>query len=387
MNLQKLRDKPFQSNNNDIENNNIIKFKTGSFFNNSMNNIKDVYNKNIIRKNKSNSTRNILYNLKIPNFKMYKKLANNNCNIHIINTDKNEEKNNYNIKYNTNAFQNINYNQKENLKKILNLKNSLNDNLNKNINIIKNNNKDNDKIFSENLSLNFKNNKIVIPKNLKINHISPEQYNRYRLKLINEINNSNIKPNKQHNITYRNNKIKLSLGNKKILNNFNIIRNNKTFINTQNIYKVPMKNIKIINIISPINKITNYYKVKKNSFCSKVNLYKTNDIAQIDNSNNKDMTINYWERNKNKDLLFDYYSNSSLIDKSRQKNNNLIFNYEHFNNQYKDKISKVNTYFINNKLNTYNRNNFININLNKNIIGGSFDYHSPKLIEKYKTSY
>ena len=386
INLQKIGDKPFPNNNNEKENNNIIKFKTGYFFNNSTNNIKDEYNKNIIRKNTSNNTRNIekLYNLKIPNFKMYKKLA-NNSNIHIINAGKKEDKNNYNIKYNTNALENINYNQKQNLKTTLNITNSLFDKSNKNTNKIKNDNKDNAKIYNENLSLNYNNNKIVIPKNLKINHLSPEQYNRYRLKLRNEINN-NIEPKKQHNITYGSNKIKLSLGNKKILNNFNIIGNNKTFINTQNINKAPMKNIKIINIISPINKIINYYKVKKNSFCSKTNLYKTNDIMQIDNSNNKDMANNFWERKKN-DLLFDYYSNSSLIDKSKQKNNNLFFNYENFNNQYKAKISKSNSYFINNKLNTYNRNNFINNNLNKNNIGGSFNYISPKLIEKYKTGY
>ena len=64
--------------------------------------------------------------------------------------------------------------------------------------------------------------------------------------------------------------------------------------------------------------------------------------------------------------------------------NNYIFNYEHLNNQIKDRILKTSSCSINKKLNVHNRNI---INLNKNLISGSFSYISPKSIEKYKTKY
>ena len=398
--LQKFGNKFFLKKTNESSDKNIIIFKKGSYLNKSTYNIQDVYNKNenVIKKNNSYNLNDIeqLNILKIPNIKRNKRFYNNNEKIQVINTDKNEDKYNYNIKYNRLGLENHSYNGKKNYKKNPYMVNPYLNDLKKNINIniIQNNNFDNDKIYSENFSFDYKNNKILIPKNLRINHISPEQINRFKLKINSETNSSNnFKLNKRNHIKYKNNQIKLNLGKNSILNNFNIIKNNKTYINNQNMLNEPQKNIKIINIISPISKISNYYKVKKNSFSSKTNLYKTNEIIQLNSSNNKNITNKYYNRNKKNDLLYDYYSNSSVIDKTNKSiqqerifpmSNNYIFNYEHLNNQIKDRILKTSSCFINKKLNVHNRNI---INLNKNLISGSFSYISPKSIEKYKTKY
>ena len=398
--LQKFGNKFFLKKTNESSDKNIIIFKKGSYLNKSTYNIQDVYNKNenVIKKNNSYNLNDIeqLNILKIPNIKRNKRFYNNNEKIQVINTDKNEDKYNYNIKYNRLGLENHSYNGKKNYKKNPYMVNPYLNDLKKNINIniIQNNNFDNDKIYSENFSFDYKNNKILIPKNLRINHISPEQINRFKLKINSETNSSNnFKLNKRNHIKYKNNQIKLNLGKNSILNNFNIIKNNKTYINNQNMLNEPQKNIKIINIISPISKISNYYKVKKNSFSSKTNLYKTNEIIQLNSSNNKNITNKYYNRNKKNDLLYDYYSNSSVIDKTNKSiqqerifpmSNNYIFNYEHLNNQIKDRILKTSSCSINKKLNVHNRNI---INLNKNLISGSFSYISPKSIEKYKTKY
>ena len=351
INLEKLGKKFFVKSKNDNEKNNIFVLKKGSFFNNSTNNIKDIYNENILKRNNSfiNKNNEKLYNFKISNFKMYNKLSNNN-NMHFINTDKNEDKHNYNINYNNNVFENFDYNQKHFLKQNYNTQNSSKNKLSKNINInlIQNNNKDNEQIYYENVSLNYKNNRIVIPKSLKINHISPEQFNRYRLKIKDENNFNNIiKLNKQNYNFFIKKKEKLSLGNK-ILNKLNAIKNNKTFVSTHNINNEHQKDIKIINIISPIHKISNYYKDKKNSFSSLTYLYKNNNNIQFDDS----ISNNNYNKKKKNDLLFDYYSNSSLIDKWRKlqeesfsKDNRLISNYENFNNKFREKILKTNSFY------------------------------------------
>ena len=151
-----------------------------------------------------------------------------------------------------------------------NLKNNIN------IKILRNN--DFDKKYSQNISLNFNNkpnyinNKIVFPKNLKYNHISPEQYNKYRLKLKNEKNSyDDIKMSKNN--LNKNNQIQLNLENHNtnLLNNYNNIKNFNKFVTTEQI-TCKRPNIKIINIISPISKASSYTKVKKYSFSS--NLYK-----------------------------------------------------------------------------------------------------------------
>ena len=369
--LQKFGNKFFLKKTNESSDKNIIIFKKGSYLNKSTYNIQDVYNKNenVIKKNNSYNLNDIeqLNILKIPNIKRNKRFYNNNEKIQVINTDKNEDKYNYNIKYNRLGLENHSYNGKKNYKKNPYMVNPYLNDLKKNINIniIQNNNFDNDKIYSENFSFDYKNNKILIPKNLRINHISPEQINRFKLKINSETNSSNnFKLNKRNHIKYKNNQIKLNLGKNSILNNFNIIKNNKTYINNQNMLNEPQKNIKIIN-----------------------------EIIQLNSSNNKNITNKYYNRNKKNDLLYDYYSNSSVIDKTNKSiqqerifpmSNNYIFNYEHLNNQIKDRILKTSSCSINKKLNVHNRNI---INLNKNLISGSFSYISPKSIEKYKTKY
>ena len=218
------------------------------FFLKKTNESSDIYNKNenVIKKNNSYNLNDIeqLNILKIPNIKRNKRFYNNNEKIQVINTDKNEDKYNYNIKYNRLGLENHSYNGKKNYKKNPYMVNPYLNDLKKNINIniIQNNNFDNDKIYSENFSFDYKNNKILIPKNLRINHISPEQINRFKLKINSETNSSNnFKLNKRNHIKYKNNQIKLNLGKNSILNNFNIIKNNKTYINNQNMLNEPQK--------------------------------------------------------------------------------------------------------------------------------------------------
>ena len=387
------------NNNNNEKENNII-FKRELFNNKSIINLKDVYNKIIIRKQKSFNSKDYkkIYPFKITNFKEYKKIGNNDVD---NNSDKKDEKLSYNFHLKKNNFENHSYNLKRNMKKNNIIYNSIfNKNLKNNINIKILRNNDFDKKYSQNISLNFNNkpnyinNKIVFPKKLKYNHISPEQYNKYRLKLKNEKNSyDDIKMSKNN--LNKNNQIQLNLENHNtnLLNNYNNIKNFNKFVTTEQI-TCKRPNIKIINIISPISKASSYTKVKKYSFSS--NLYKNkinennNNVNNSvnNNSNNNIIINNYLDKNNKNLLLSKYYNNASLIDKKRNyeikpKNNDSVFNFENSINQYPNRTLKTNTFFLNNKIN-YNKNL---INVRKDIIGLSFNYISPRSIEKFKTKY
>ena len=232
------------------------------------------------------------------------------------------------------------------------------------------------------------NNAFVFPKYLKINHISPENFNKYRLKIKNDKKNySNDKLNKKQ--FNQNKNVKLNSEKNNEPNTSNIIKNNNTFIANDKIFIRPQKNIKIINIITPKNKVSSYYKVKKNIFTSKANLYK-NENSKYKNVNNNAINNNINSNNK-KDLITDYYSNSSLIENYKKKDkipkSKSPFNYTLINNNnYRDKILKTNSCFLSNKLSS-NNNSIIYIKLKKNLLCGSMRYKSPKSIEKYKTKY
>ena len=379
---------------------NNISFKKDSFNMNSLNSINDLFNnKLVIKKNNSYCLKNpkSLNSFKIPKQQDFRKVYNNVINNNILDGKIMKQKS-YDIKNNNFNYNNDircnNYNQNKKINKniiIRNINNSKN-------NIIQKINKD--KIYNEELYLNFNNNySIIIPKNLKNSHVSPEPLNKHKINNKNEkISNKIIILNKK-NIKYKTNQTKLLNSQKKnTLNNYNIITNSKTFFANKNNQFHPQKQIKIINILSPINKISNYYKIKKNSnsFTSRSNFQNLNK-SYYSNKNNsinkkKDILKDYNDKNSRNDFFYFYYNNNSLMSNSKDqeilipKNNISSFNMENTNiNQYTDRIIKTNNCYMNNNLNNYYRNSIINlINLKKNTVGGSFHYTTPKSIEKYR---
>ena len=395
--LQKLGNNFIKSKEINNNENNIIIFNKALLNNNSLNSVKNFNNKNLIikRNNLGINDSSQLHSFQIPSIKNYIKILNDE-------RDYKDEDKYDNINFcKNNALDIQSFNQKKNNKNFI-LKSSFqNKSKNKfNINIIPCSNNDN-KIYNENLYfkyINKINNKIAVPKNFK--HISPEQINRYRLKAHSDknsvlsfkvIKNKNMK---NKNMKNKNDLIKINIINNNIKNNYNIIKNNNTFILNEKIQCQPQKNIRIINLISRINKNFNYYNKNKNkTFNSKTNLYKNNENRKFYKKfNSNKFTINniYDNFNKN-DNLYNYYSNSTYVDKNKikegiSKNIKSSFNYENINNKYKDKILKTNSCFTKTNINNVSRNNIININLKKGIISNSPSYVSPKSIEKYKTN-
>ena len=395
--LQKLGNNFIKSKEINNNENNIIIFNKALLNNNSLNSVKNFNNKNLIikRNNLGINDSSQLHSFQIPSIKNYIKILNDE-------RDYKDEDKYDNINFcKNNALDIQSFNQKKNNKNFI-LKSSFqNKSKNKfNINIIPCSNNDN-KIYNENLYfkyINKINNKIAVPKNFK--HISPEQINRYRLKAHSDknsvlsfkvIKNKNMK---NKNMKNKNDLIKINIINNNIKNNYNIIKNNNTFILNEKIQCQPQKNIRIINLISRINKNFNYYNKNKNkTFNSKTNLYKNNENRKFYKKfNSNKFTINniYDNFNKN-DNLYNYYSNSTYVDKNKikegiSKNIKSSFNYENINNKYKDKILKTNSCFSKTNINNVSRNNIININLKKGIISNSPSYVSPKSIEKYKTN-
>ena len=375
-------------NNSLIYNNNNI---------NSIRNIKDVYNKFFIKKKNSFNLKEYqrLYPFKISNFNEYQKINNS-----LVNSDKKDDKLSYNSCL-KNSFDNLSYNLKRKNQKKNIFHNLIFDELKNDINIKNMTNDAVDKMSNQNSSLNFNNiynNKIVFPQNLKYSHLSPDQLNKYKIKLKNDkISFDSFNLNKKNVNANKNNQFQLNFENHNTLNNFNNLNNNKNFnkkfLTTEQINCKPPKNIKIINIISPISKVSSYTKVKKNSFCAKSNLYKNNgalnnkSINNFNNNNNNIIINNYCDNKKNKNHLFSkYYTNASFIGTNYDqisKNNNSLFSFDNSINQYSNRIFKTNSCFLNNL--RANR-NFMNINLRKDIIEGSFNYITPKSIEKFKTN-
>ena len=395
--LQKLGNNFIKSKEINNNENNIIIFNKALLNNNSLNSVNNFNNKNLIikRNNLGINDSSQLHSFQIPSIKNYIKILNDE-------RDYKDEDKYDNINFcKNNALDIQSFNQKKNNKDFI-LKSSF-QNKSKNtfnINIIPCSNNDN-KIYNENLYfkyINKINNKIAVPKNFK--HISPEQINRYRLKAHSDknsvlsfkvIKNKNMK---NKNMKNKNDLIKINIINNNIKNNYNIIKNNNTFILNEKIQCQPQKNIRIINLISRINKNFNYYNKNKNkTFNSKTNLYKNNENSKFYKKfNSNKFTINniYDNFNKN-DNLYNYYSNSTYVDKNKikegiSKNIKSSFNYENINNKYKDKILKTNSCFSKTNINNVSRNNIININLKKGIISNSPSYVSPKSIEKYKTN-
>ena len=178
---------------------------------------------------------------------------------------------------------------------------------------------------------------------------------------------------------------RINLTNNNIQNNYNI----NIDINNAEKEKIIRKNrkdIKIINIISPLNKNLFYQKVKKNTYSPKIpqiKKIKTN----INNKENANYISLLSQNNKN-DLFEKYYTNADVMRKYNKIKNAITFNkdekyYENsFNEIRRDNIYN-NSVFVKEELKSYDgirRNSYNNIIRYCN----SLRYKSPKSIEKYK---
>ena len=179
---------------------------------------------------------------------------------------------------------------------------------------------------------------------------------------------------------------RINLTNNNIQNNYNINIDINNAEKQKNIRK-NKKDIKIINIISPLNKNLFYQKVKKNTFSPHIP-----QIKKIKTNINNNETKNYislLSQNNKNDLFEKYYTNADVMRKYNKIKNAITFNkdekyYENsFNEIKRDNIYNNNSVFVKEELNSYDgirRNSYNNIIRNSN----SLRYISPKSIEKYK---
>jgi hypothetical protein len=299
---------------------------------------------------------------------------------------------------------------------------SIEDNINNKINKIKNNDsyiKDN-KFKRLNFNNSFNNNKF------EINSIQTFNNKSYYFKN-NDLNsiqrNININPKeinimsypsnlKNLNIIKRNNfndlrkEERINLTNNNIQNNYNINidinntnpKNNNSIIKfskNPNPYK-KKKDIKIINILSNINKNLFYHKVKKNfspkNTQERRNIRIINKKEQDKLDKNKDFNTFIGEDIKN-DLFEKYFTNADIVNKYTKLKNKIILNknegfYEgSFDEKYKNLILKRNSIIQKRDLYSYNK---IRQNSHNNILktdNHSLRYQSPKSVEKYKNNF
>ena len=331
------------------------------------------------------------------------------------------------ISYNNNT----NYNNNDELLNELNMNNRLTKNdvfdKNKKINIImnnrsftKNSNFDKYKSINFNRSLNNINNNLFEINSIKTFNDNSLSFNNKRN--IDDLSSLKINTNNIINYNYNqrssnkydlNNKKKeymsyLNLFNRNDLNEYkkqerinltnNNIQNNYNInidINDRNKEKINKKNkkdIKIINIISPMNKNLFYHKVKKNSLSP--NIPHINKIKTKINQKENSSYISLLNHNYKNDLFEKYFTNADVMKKYNKIKNSITFNKQDkyfensFNNIKRDNIfnNNNNNLFFKEDLNSYDG---IRRTSHNNLIRNSHSlrYVSPKSIEKYKNIY
>ena len=327
---------------------------------------------NYISNNNSNENCNLIKLNKFNNI-------NQNIKVNINNIRKNKSLPKYN---NYNYFKNIKFND------------SFNNNYNNNplerksINTYNDNSFAYKKIDLNNIqqNLNYMNNKY----NSYHNSLQPLTQNELNLRRKEYLNNLNLfNRNDENNLKYNE---KISYTNNNINNNYNINidLNNSNNKDNKNINKYKnIKDIKIINIISPINKTSFYKKVKKNCLTTKIP--KTNKIKNNNENELKDMMNQFLGNNNKKDIFENYYSNAKKMNQYKKIQNKIIKNadksrYENsWDGRYNSKINKNNNGFIKEDIYSYNsknrnsHNNFRTFN--------TYKYVSPKSVEKYKSKF
>jgi len=374
-NNKSIKNKNNISNNNNIQENKIIFQK---YYNNS----NEKYESYIIRNNSYNFKKSKNLNLsRYISYNDYINNINNNCNNLSIED---------NINNKINKIKNNNSYIKDNKFKRLNFNNSFNNNKFE-INSIQTFNnksyyfKNNDlNSIQRNININPKEINIMsYPSNLKnLNIIKRNNFNDLRKEERINLTNNNIQNNYNINIDINNTNQK---------NNNSIIK----FSKNPNPYK-KKKDIKIINILSNINKNSFYHKVKKNF--SPKNTQERRNIRIISKKEqdkldkNKDFNTFIGEGIKN-DLFEKYFTNADIMNKYTNLKNKIILNknegfYEgSFDEKYKNLIPKRNSIIQKKDLYSYNE---IRQNSHNNILktdNHSLRYQSPKSVEKYKNNF
>ena len=374
-NNKSIKNKYNISNNNNIQENKIIFQK---YYNNS----NEKYESYIIRNNSYNFKKSKNLNLsRYISYNGYINNINNNCNNLSIED---------NINNKINKIKNNDSYIKDNKFKRLNFNNSFNNNKFE-INSIQTFNnksyyfKNNDlNSIQRNININPKEINIMsYPSNLKnLNIIKRNNFNDLRKEERINLTNNNIQNNYNINIDINNTNQK---------NNNSIIK----FSKNPNPYK-KKKDIKIINILSNINKNLFYHKVKKNfspkNTQERRNIRIINKKEQDKLDKNKDFNTFIGEDIKN-DLFEKYFTNADIMNKYTNLKNKIILNknegfYEgSFDEKYKNLIPKRNSIIQKKDLYSYNE---IRQNSHNNILktdNHSLRYQSPKSVEKYKNNF
>jgi hypothetical protein len=335
-------------------------FKNDTFYDNNKNFLNPLFKNIIINDNKS-------FNLESNQYKDNQNKEDNILKINIINSCKN------NLLTNS-LFEDNSYSQKRHNKK------------NKNI------------IIDNNYLNNIKNDKKSMKAKTNYNKNSQKKLNQQIKRIIikksetNNFKNINTSLSNQFLNKYgtKNNSL---IENKNILTlkNYNINSGSTNLINNKNINNNPQKNIRIINIISPIRKVETFNNNKNNIFSSKVNLYSQMNQNKFNSSNNNDIK-------NNKSLIkynyatgiFTDNNNDLLIDDSKKIVNTsyrspLKLNKSQINpfKRNQNVINRENNHFSNQKI-TSNSVNLTNLKGNNTNEEGTFLYISPKSIEKFK---
>ena len=226
--------------------------------------------------------------------------------------------------------------------------------------------------------------------NIPYKYHSPEQINKYkhRLKLKEKYNSNylNIFNNNKIPIFKKPNKINLTNNNIQNNYNINIDINNITSDKSNQINK-NKKDIKIINIISPLERNSFYKRVKKNSYSSRIP--KKNPEIFLTN-NNSNFNINESFNTYKNDLFENYHTNANIIEKYYKMRNKYISNRNNKlnlelnlnDNSNNNKEYRNSSNFIKSDIRSYNEKRYNSCNsLN------SYKYVSPKSVEKYKNKY
>ena len=219
----------------------------------------------------------------------------------------------------------------------------------------------------------------------------------------NNLNNNNNIDRSNLNIFNRNDddfrmQERINLTNNNIQNNYNInidinSQNNKKNIIGNINYHKQKKDIKIINIITPVNKNSYYQKVKKNpitpkvSQINKIKTHLTEKERVKEKEKEKDIFSTLLGENLKNNLFEKYYSNVDVMTKYKKIKDEISFNKKNNKNFFDKKFSenniKNNNTLVKEDKNSYNefkRKSYNDVFRACN----SLRYKSPKTIQKIK---
>ena len=337
------------------------------------------------------------------NFKNNKKI---NIFNYIPNNHKNNNKDEFSNSIGLNKLYNINQNLNSKLNNIRSYKSLTKENNNKYYNGIDFNDSLNNNLLEINSVRTFNNNYVynnqhnlnsinmnLINNNINRNNNSLQPMKKDDLSLINNYYPNYLNTFKRNNYNNLKKQERINLTNNNIQNNYNINidinKNEKNENSLHNLkYEKIKKDIKIINIISPINRTKFYRKVKKNALSP--NIQQINK-TYINKGEQKKIFNKFLDLNDKNGLFEKYYSNAEIMKKYNKIQKEITYNknrsrYENSWDGRNGNTKNYNIPFIKGDINSYNE---IIRNSHNNIIRTSYSlrYVSPKSIGKYKCNF